>query len=53
MKIEVSKALLNIFEKSNKNWNYAIDFLLGSMDPVYYKDSFEILRDLNLDGEKM
>lgn len=53
MEIKVSEELIIIYKKNNKNWNYAIDFLLNSIDPFCYKDTFKIFKELELEGEKI
>ena len=53
MKYTISKNLLGMFSKSDKNFNYMLDYLLSASDPHYCKDYFAILKKMDFDDEKI
>ena len=53
MKYTISKNLLGMFSKSDKNLNYMLDYLLSAIDPHYCKDYFAILKKMDFDDEKV
>ena len=53
MKIKVYKDIYNLYIKSHKNFDYAIDGILNSFDPECYEDALANILELKLNCERV
>lgn len=52
MQVNISKKLIQLYKEQHKNYDYAVDFILDSMDPNSLKKCFKLVNNFELDGEK-
>lgn len=52
MKYSISNKLVNVYKNSHKNYDYALLSILGYFDSQCLDDALEIVRCINLDGDK-
>lgn len=51
MKMEISKILINAYKDSNKNPNYALRFILNTLDPMICKKGILLPNIVEFQGE--
>jgi hypothetical protein len=53
MKVEISEKLNNVYNASHKNYNYALNFLLSSMDLDTCAESLKLVEEFKLLGNRV
>jgi len=53
MKYKVSKTIVDMYKQTNKNLNYMLDYLLSCIDPYHNKQSFQLVKKIVFDENKI
>ena len=52
MKVSVSNSLLDLYKQSKKNYNYALDFFLDSLDLEVCSKAMLLVENFKISGDK-
>lgn len=53
LKIAVSNVLKGLYESSHKNYEYALDYVINSLDPDCYKKAIDDIAELKIKSERV
>lgn len=53
MKVEISKVVRDLYQENNKNYEYAIESLLNSLDPNSYESAITDIKKIESGSEKV